>query len=70
MRYYRKMKECPLPCDDDFSDAEEFVVKGSIRLREFEEGGRCYEEVLERGRARAEGRPPVLPEEKYYLGME
>jgi hypothetical protein len=70
MRYYRKMRECPLPLDDTFSDAEEYVKKGTIRLVEFRKGGRHYAEVKERKRARKEGRAPVLPREKYYFGMK
>jgi hypothetical protein len=70
MRYYRKMLDKSLPLDDDKSDTEEHVARGSIRLREFEEGGRYYEEQAERQKARAEARAPVLPAEKYYFGKE
>jgi hypothetical protein len=68
MRYWRRMKACPLPLDDEWSDAEEFVKTGTIRLREFEPGGRDWAEVRERKRARDEGRPPVLPPAKYTFG--
>ena len=67
MRHYRKVRERPEPLDGELSDTEPYVGKGDIRLQEFEPGGRHYEEVIERKRARAEGRQPVLPREKYVL---
>jgi hypothetical protein len=69
MRYYRLMKARPLPRDDDCSDAEEYVRNGTIHLKEFEQGGREYAELMERKKAREEGRHPILPEQKYYFGM-
>lgn len=67
MRHYRKIRERPEPLDEELSDTEQYVERGVIRLKEFEPGGRHYDEVIERKRARAEGRQPVLPKEKYVL---
>lgn len=69
MRYYRRMKNKSLADDGNWSDAEEFVASGAIRLKEFERGGREFEELQERKRARMEGREPVLAPEKYSIGM-
>lgn len=70
MRYYRQVKGAPHPNDDHCSDAETHVRNKAIRLKEFERGGRDYAEVQERRQARAEGRAPNLPKEKYVFGMD
>lgn len=68
LRHYRKERECPEPHDAEWSDTDEFVRKGQIRLKEFELGGRDYAEILERRAARKQGRKPILPPSKYVFG--